>query len=107
MDDREGVLQDVHWATGAFGYFPSYSVGTLISAHWWDAMQLSDPELVKKIKNGTFLPILQWLRTHVHGLGRRYSTRDLVKVVTGQELSAEPLIRYLQHKYYGHFGIDA
>jgi len=104
-DDKVGVLQDVHWATGAFGYFPSYTVGTMISAQLWDSILKKSPDVVKKIKKGEYLPILTWLRDHIHAKGRSYPTHELVKVATGNPLSEQPLIEYLREKYYGFYGI--
>ncbi len=104
-DDKEGVLQDVHWASGAFGYFPSYTVGTMISAQLWGAINEKSPNIVKNIQKGEFQPILTWLRDHVHAKGKQYSTHELVKVATGNPLSEVPLINYLRDKYYGFYGI--
>jgi len=104
-NDKVGVLQDVHWATGAFGYFPSYTIGTLISAQLWDAIVKKSPSVIKNIKKGDFSPILTWVRDNIHAKGKRHSTRELVTVATGQPLSEQPLIRYLKHKYYGFYGI--
>jgi len=105
-DDKVGVLQDVHWASGAFGYFPSYTIGTMISAQLWDAIQEKHTDIEKKIQKGDFQPILTWLRDNIHAKGKQYSTHELVQVATGGPLSEQPLIRYLKNKYLGFHGIN-
>lgn len=100
-DHSQGVLQDVHWSGGAFGYFPSYTLGNIISAQLWDSIGENYANIESEIRNGRYDTILKWLRANVHAHGRRYSTQELVKVATGQALSEKPLIRYLRQKYDG------
>jgi carboxypeptidase Taq len=98
-NDREGVLQDVHWSDGAFGYFPSYCLGNMIAAQlWYRALELR-PELEDDFARGDFGWLLGWLRENIHAHGRRFPTLELVRRVTGQDLSPRPLVRYLRERY--------
>jgi len=97
--DANGVLQDVHWSMGAFGYFPSYALGNLYGLQFWDALKSDIPEVESFIERKDYMPILQWLRNHVHVHGCRYEPGDLILKVTGKPLSADSFISYLEHKY--------
>lgn len=99
-----GCLQDVHWSCGLFGYFPSYCLGNLIAAQWWEALHQQIPELENQIAAGDYAPLLDWLRRNVHRQGRRYRTGDLVAHVTGKPLSHEPLVRYLNDRFQPIYG---
>ena len=98
-NDREGVLQDVHWSAGAFGYFPSYCLGNMMAAQLWYAALAALPGLEEDFVRGDFSRLLGWLQTHVHAEGRRYDLPALVRKVTGEELSPRPLLRYLRERY--------
>ncbi|HWA08073.1 MAG TPA: carboxypeptidase M32 [Opitutaceae bacterium] len=98
-NDAEGVLQDVHWSGGAFGYFPSYCLGNMMAAQLWYAALSAFPGLEEDFARGDFSRLLAWLRTHVHAEGRRYSLLELVRKVTGEELSPRSLLRYLRERY--------
>ncbi len=93
-----GCLQDVHWSCGLFGYFPSYSLGNLVAAQWWECLLEAIPDLEAQIAAGEFKSLLGWLRTHIHRKGRLYRTGELVREVSGKELSHEPLVRYLRNR---------
>ena len=97
-DDAEGCLQDVHWSEGLFGYFPSYLLGHLISAQLSEAMtaEIGAPE--QHIEAGDVQLLLDWLRTRVHSVGRALNAEGLVRQVSGQPLSSEPFLRYLESK---------
>ena len=97
--DREGVLQDVHWSDGAFGYFPSYGLGNMIAAQLWARVREVRPALEADFARGDFSWLLGWLRENVHTQGRRGSALALVRRVTGAELSPRPLIAYLRERY--------
>ena len=97
--DGEGVLQDVHWSGGAFGYFPSYCLGNMIAAQNWAAVRRDLPGLEEDFARGEFGRLLGWLRTHVHAQGRRLPALDLVKRVTGEDLSPRHLVSYLKERY--------
>lgn len=98
-NDREGVLQDVHWSDGAFGYFPSYCLGNMIAAQLWARVRVLHPSLEEDFAQGKFDGLLAWLRSNIHAQGRRYSALELVRRVTGEELSPRYLIRYLRERY--------
>jgi carboxypeptidase Taq len=97
--DREGVLQDVHWSDGSFGYFPSYCLGNMIAAQLWYRALALRPKLEEDFARGDFAWLLDWLRENVHRHGRRFSALELVRRVTGEELSPQPLLRYLRERY--------
>ncbi|MEO7598357.1 MAG: carboxypeptidase M32 [Opitutus sp.] len=98
-NDSEGVLQDVHWSDGAFGYFPSYCLGNMVAAQLWFAARKERPELERDFALGDFSWLLTWLRQHVHAEGRRYQLPELVRRITGDELSPQALLRYLNERY--------
>ncbi|MBX3355083.1 MAG: carboxypeptidase M32 [Phycisphaeraceae bacterium] len=104
-DDRRGCLQDVHWSMGAIGYFPTYTLGTLYAAQFFDAARRDLPGLEEGFARGEFAPLLAWLRTHIHSQGRRYLPEDLCKAVTGATLSADPFMRYLEGKLAPLYGL--
>jgi carboxypeptidase Taq len=95
----EGCLQDIHWALGSFGYFPSYVLGAVIAAQLWESLRGSLPDLELQIARGEFEGLFGWLRENVHGLGAKVTVQELMKEATGQPLSAAALLRYLEHKY--------
>jgi carboxypeptidase Taq len=97
--DREGVLQDVHWSDGAFGYFPSYCIGNMMAAQLWYHMLTLRPELEEDFARGDFTWLLNWLHEAIHAQGRRLDTLALVRRATGEPLSPRPLIRYLKERY--------
>jgi len=97
--DSDGCLQDVHWALGSFGYFPSYGIGAVIAAQLWDSLRESVDRVDELIARGEFAPILDWLRDNVHGLGARLEVPALVSHATGKPLSVAPYLRYLERKY--------
>jgi carboxypeptidase Taq len=97
-DDAQGVLQDVHWAHGAIGYFPTYSLGNLYAAQLYNAALLSMPRLPAGYAHGRFKPLLGWLRTNIHQTGRRYRPAELVEKVTGQPPDSSHLLEHLKAK---------
>lgn len=97
--DAEGVLQDVHWSAGAFGYFPSYCLGNMLAAQLWYSANEQLPDLQQDFAQGNFSRLLEWLRTQVHAHGARYHLMELSEKATGQALSPQALIRYLKERY--------
>jgi carboxypeptidase Taq len=97
--DREGVLQDVHWSGGAFGYFPSYTLGNMIAAQLWYRVLDLRPGIEDDCARGDFSWLLGWLRENIHAKGRRLDALSLVRQATGEELSPAPLMRYLRERY--------
>ncbi len=98
-NNREGVLQDVHWSGGMIGYFPTYALGNLVSAQLWEKIHESIPNLEDQISQGKFDDLLAWLRTNIHQHGSKYEPQDLIKKVTGTGITPEPYMRYLRGKY--------
>jgi carboxypeptidase Taq len=97
--DAEGVLQDVHWSMGAFGYFPSYALGNLYGLQFWSALRSDLPNVDEAIEAGRFSLILAWLRDKIHSMGRRLDPVDLLAAATGKALDSGPFIDYLESKY--------
>ncbi|HEX8523760.1 MAG TPA: carboxypeptidase M32 [Tepidisphaeraceae bacterium] len=97
-DDAKGCLQDIHWAGGSIGYFPTYTLGNLYAAQYFEQARKDIGDLDALFAQGNFRPLLDWLRKNIHQHGRRYRARDLVQRVTGQPLSAQPLLNHLKRK---------
>ncbi len=98
-DPSLGVLQDVHWSAGLFGYFPTYSLGNLYAACLDKAMRTDLPDRDEMVRSSQMQPILDWLRQKIHGQGRLLPAPRLVEQATGQVPSAAPLIEYLDEKF--------
>jgi len=98
-NDAEGCLQDVHWAVGSFGYFPSYVLGGFIAAQLNEAMRNDIPDLDEEIAAGRFASLIGWLRDNVHRVGASLGSQELIKNATGRTLSASPWLRYAESKY--------
>jgi carboxypeptidase Taq len=96
--DKEGVLQDSHWAGGAFGYFPCYTIGSLYGAQLIEAYA-REHGLEDELGRGQFAPLLSWLGAHVHALGHRYSAEETVERATGTGLDASAFFRHLESRY--------
>jgi carboxypeptidase Taq len=97
--DAEGCLQDVHWAVGNFGYFPSYALGGFIAAQLNEALRNDLPDLDDQIAAGRFAGLIGWLRENVHSVGASLGSQELIKNATGRTLSASPWLRYAESKY--------
>lgn len=104
-NDRLGVLQDVHWSGGMFGYFPTYALGNLIAVQIWERMSSSMPDVNSRMEQGDFLGILHWLRDNLHRHGSKFEPQDLVKRVTGNTIQSEPYMKYLRNKYAEIYGL--
>ena len=105
-DDSHGVLQDIHWAVGSFGYFPTYAVGNLMAAQLWQCLRADVPDVDESIAAGEFSPLREWLRDNVHRHGRKFSPRELLHRVTGEPLRVAPFIAYLGDKLVEIGAID-
>ena len=98
-NDREGCLQDIHWYDGAFGYFPTYTLGAMTAAQLFDAAKRADPAIEPGIARGEFAPLFAWLRANVHEKASRYSSAELVTQATGKPLDAAIFERHLRARY--------
>jgi carboxypeptidase Taq len=97
--DSEGVLQDIHWAHGAFGYFPTYTLGNLYAAQFWQQAQRDINDLPTLIEGARLEPLVGWLRDRIHRWGRTYSSDELLVRVTGEGLNPDHFVDYLEGKY--------
>jgi carboxypeptidase Taq len=97
--NSEGVLQDVHWSGGAFGYFPSYSLGNMYAAQFADKMEQAMPDMWEQVKQGNLLPIKAWLTEQVYKYGKLETPSEIVRRVTGKPLDPAHLVSYLETKY--------
>jgi carboxypeptidase Taq len=95
------VLQDVHWAEGLFGYFPTYAIGTIISGQLWARLNAEMPDLDDRFARGEFAPLAAWLREHVHRFGRRLTPGEIVLRATGGPLDPAPYLDYVRAKLEG------
>ena len=95
---KEGVLQDIHWGAGMIGYFPTYTIGNLMAAQLWRALSAEEPDIDGQLAAGDFAPLREWLRVNIHRHGRKFESRELLRRATGEELSVEPWLDYLEGK---------
>ncbi|MDQ0511599.1 carboxypeptidase M32 [Ancylobacter amanitiformis] len=100
-DDRLGCLQDIHWPSGGWGYFPTYTLGAMTAAQLFDAACRAEPDALPGIARGDFAPLVGWLRAHVHGEGSRYATDELLTRATGRPLDAGVFKAHLARRYLG------
>jgi carboxypeptidase Taq len=104
-DDRRGCLQDIHWSMGSIGYFPTYTLGNLYAAQFFEAARREMPELDASFAAGRFDPLLTWLNRKIHQQGMRHPAATLCELVTGAPLSPEPLMRHLEGKLRPLYGL--
>jgi carboxypeptidase Taq len=105
-DDRQGVLQDVHWSHGSFGYFPTYSLGSFYAAQFWAEAKKQMPNLEIDIEAGRFDSLLKWLRQNIHQYGRHYRSEELCQRVTGTGLDVTAFLNYAREKYSGIYNLN-
>jgi carboxypeptidase Taq len=104
-DDRRGCLQDIHWSGGAFGYFPTYTLGNLYAAQFFAQARRELGDLDAMFRCGEFQPLLGWLTTKIHRQGQRHRAADLVKVLTGEPLNHRYLLEHLRAKFEPLYGV--
>jgi carboxypeptidase Taq len=97
-DDAQGVLQDVHWSAGLIGYFPTYALGNLVAGQLWERVNSDIPDLSEQIAGGELSPLREWLREHVHQHGAKFSSREMLQRVVGEEMVVGPFVGYLKAK---------
>jgi carboxypeptidase Taq len=105
--DADGVLQDVHWSLGSFGYFPTYTLGNLYAVQFYDQARLEIPDLDVQIESGQLIGLRRWLEQKIHRWGRMFTPDHLVQRVTGKSLSPEPFLTYLERKYGELYKLEA
>jgi len=100
-DDRRGCLQDIHWYDGAWGYFPTYTLGALTAAQLFAAAKRADPSVPSAIGKGDFRPLLAWLREHVHAKASLLPTGELIREASGRPLDPTLFEQHLKERYLG------
>jgi carboxypeptidase Taq len=97
-DDARGVLQDMHWAAGSFGYFPTYALGNVMSVQIWERAVEDLGDLDERFEQGEFGDLRDWLREHLYSLGAKFTPQETIERVTGSRIDARPYVRYLREK---------
>jgi carboxypeptidase Taq len=103
-NDSEGVMQDTHWASGSFGYFPSYALGNIYSGQILAAIEKDLPNWRKQMAKGKITDVKQWLTQNIHAQGDLYDPPELIKKITGSGLNVKPYLNYLREKYSKLYG---
>jgi carboxypeptidase Taq len=98
-DDRQGCLQDIHWFDGAFGYFPTYTLGAMTAAQLFAAAKRAAPAIQPGIEKGEFAPLMAWLRDRIHGKASRFSTAEIIAQATGKPLDPAVFEAHLRTRY--------
>jgi carboxypeptidase Taq len=104
-DVADGVLQDMHWSGGSFGYFPTYALGNVVSGQLWQRIRSELPDLDDQTRAGEFGSLRDWLRENVHRHGRKYLPGELLDRVVGGPLDPQPLLAYLREKFGAIYGL--
>jgi carboxypeptidase Taq len=105
-EDRVGCLQDIHWSMGAFGYFPTYTLGNLYAAQLLETMADDLGNIDEVISSGDWSSMLQWLRPRIHEQGSKHTPAELIEQATGSPPSPEPFLRYVEEKYGSLYGLE-
>ena len=106
-NDTLGCLQDIHWGYGEFGYFPTYTIGSMLAAQLWNAAKREIPFLDSLVYEGNFSPLNNWLEKKIHRHGCRYSTKELIYRATGKEPSVDDYVSYLYKKFSNLYSLDS
>jgi carboxypeptidase Taq len=96
---KDGPMQDVHWPSGAFGYFPSYTLGAMMAAQQWAAVERENPNVSDDIRNGNFSGINDWRRKNIWSKASTLSTPELMRAATGETLQAKYFTAHLKRRY--------
>lgn len=105
-EPSDGVLQDTHWSSGLIGYFPTYTVGNVLSVQLWESALHDHPSIPDDIARNEFGALLGWMREHVHQYGRKLMPNELVQQATGKPLQAQPYLNYLRTKFGDIYGVS-
>lgn len=103
--DTVGVLQDVHWSSGLIGYFPTYALGNLLAAQYYNQALKAHPSIPDEIASGKFDTLRGWLNTHIHQHGRKFTSAELTQRVTGESIQSRDYIQYLKTKFGEVYGL--
>lgn len=106
QNDAEGVLQDIHWSDGLMGYFPTYTLGNIFGAQIFSQLKKEIPNWEKEIEKGNLKVVLDWFKTNVHERGNSKDSHEMVKEISGEEVSSEYLINYLKEKYSKLYNLE-
>ncbi|WP_458185184.1 carboxypeptidase M32 [Haladaptatus sp. NG-WS-4] len=104
--DAEGCLQDIHWSHGSFGYFPTYSLGSVLAAQLYDSAEEEIPDIEEQIRAGEFEDFHDWLTTNVHQHGSLYTTDELIEQATGESFTADYFLDYVNEKYGALYDLE-
>jgi carboxypeptidase Taq len=100
-DDRDGCLQDIHWYSGTFGYFPTYTLGAMAAAQLFAAARKAEPRIPAELAKGEFAPLVAWLRGNVHNKGCSRTTDEILTEATGRALDSSAFLTHLRSRYLG------
>ena len=98
-NDRLGCLQDIHWSAGAWGYFPTYTLGAMMAAQLFQSARRTEPDLLPALSVGDFGPLRSWLRAHVHAKGSLLTTEELLIAATGRPFETGVFRAHLRERY--------
>ncbi|KQR31806.1 carboxypeptidase M32 [Deinococcus sp. Leaf326] len=104
-DGRQGVLQDIHWSSGLFGSFPTYTIGNVMASQFYGAAAQANPELEAQLAQGNYTPLREWLTDQIYRHGRTFTPHELLMRATGRGLDPAPYLTYLTDKYTGLYGL--
>lgn len=104
-DDVRGVLQDIHWSSGSFGYFPTYSIGNFFAAQLFDQITKEIPDIETCLEKGEFQRLLDWLRENLYIHGRKFTLNELANKITGEPLQTRSFMNYLKNKFSEIYGL--
>jgi carboxypeptidase Taq len=98
-DDNSGILQDIHWSHGSFGYFPTYSLGSIYAAQFFHQANLDIPDLQDQIASGNFKSLNAWLQNKVYSRGKHADSNELCREITGEPINLNYFMDYASKKY--------
>jgi carboxypeptidase Taq len=104
-DDAQGVLQDIHWSQGGYGYFPDYLLGSMLASQLWEGVLKAIPDAAGQVGQGQFGAINAWMRENIQQYGGVYTFHELAELATGAPFSADPYVNYLETKYSEVYGL--
>ncbi len=105
-NDREGILQDIHWAGGSFGYFPTYALGNIYDGMFLEAVTEELGDINTILAEGRVKDITKWLHENIHQYGSLRTSKEVIEKVCGKEISAKPILKYFEEKYTKLYGLD-